>query len=57
MLPIGYIYDPTTKLGEWFSSSWDFAKQILPLLFAGVLVAGALGDFVSISALATWPSA
>jgi uncharacterized membrane protein YraQ (UPF0718 family) len=30
------------ELGEWFSSSWDFAKQILPLLFAGVLVAGAL---------------
>jgi len=30
------------ELGEWFSSSWGFAKQILPLLFAGVLVAGAL---------------
>jgi uncharacterized membrane protein YraQ (UPF0718 family) len=30
------------ELGDWFSSSWDFAKQILPLLFAGVLVAGAL---------------
>jgi uncharacterized membrane protein YraQ (UPF0718 family) len=28
--------------GEWFSSSWGFAKQILPLLFAGVLVAGGL---------------
>ena len=30
------------ELGEWFSSSWGFARQILPLLFAGVLVAGAL---------------
>jgi len=30
------------ELGEWFSSSWGFAKQILPLLFVGVLVAGAL---------------
>jgi len=30
------------ELGEWFASSWGFAKQILPLLFAGVLVAGAL---------------
>jgi uncharacterized membrane protein YraQ (UPF0718 family) len=30
------------ELGEWFDSSWDFAKQILPLLFWGVLVAGAL---------------
>lgn len=27
---------------EWFSSSWGFAKQILPLLFWGVLVAGIL---------------
>ncbi len=27
---------------EWFSSSWEFAKQILPLLFWGVLVAGVL---------------
>ena len=30
------------ELGEWFGSSWDFAKRILPLLFVGVLVAGAL---------------
>jgi uncharacterized membrane protein YraQ (UPF0718 family) len=27
---------------EWFSTSWGFAKQILPLLLFGVLVAGAL---------------
>jgi len=27
---------------EWFSSSWEFAKQIMPLLLFGVLVAGAL---------------
>ncbi len=27
---------------EWFASSWGFAKQILPLLFWGVLVAGIL---------------
>lgn len=30
------------EAGEWFQSSWDYAKQILPLLFFGVLVAGAL---------------
>lgn len=30
------------ELGEWFSTSWEFAKQILPLLAAGVLVAGLL---------------
>ncbi|MBL7075835.1 MAG: permease [Kiritimatiellae bacterium] len=28
--------------GEWFSSAWGFAKQIMPLLLAGVLVAGLL---------------
>jgi len=30
------------ELAEWAESSWFFAKQILPLLFAGVLVAGLL---------------
>jgi len=28
--------------GEWFTSSWDFAKQIFPLLIGGVLVSGIL---------------
>ena len=35
----------TSTRGEtesWFLSTWDFAKQIMPLLFAGVLVAGLL---------------
>lgn len=30
------------ELGDWFGSTWGFAKQILPLLFWGVLIAGAL---------------
>ncbi len=30
------------ETGEWFSSSWGFAKQILPLLLFGVVIAGAL---------------
>ena len=30
------------ETGEWFSQTWGFAKQILPLLLLGVLVAGAL---------------
>lgn len=30
------------EAGEWFSASWGFAKQILPLLLFGVLIAGAL---------------
>ncbi|MCK4820615.1 permease, partial [bacterium] len=28
--------------GEWFSQTWGFAKQILPLLLGGVLIAGLL---------------
>lgn len=28
--------------GEWFAQTWGFARQILPLLFFGVLVAGFL---------------
>lgn len=30
------------ETGDWFASSWGFAKQILPLLLFGVLVAGLL---------------
>lgn len=30
------------ELADWVDASWDFAKQILPLLLAGVLVAGFL---------------
>jgi hypothetical protein len=30
------------ELGDWVSSTWTFAKQIMPLLLAGVLVAGLL---------------
>jgi uncharacterized membrane protein YraQ (UPF0718 family) len=30
------------ETGEWFESTWGFAKQILPLLLFGVLIAGAL---------------
>jgi len=30
------------EAGDWFSATWTFAKQILPLLFSGVLIAGFL---------------
>jgi len=30
------------EAGDWFSSTWGFTKQILPLLFFGVLIAGLL---------------
>ncbi|HDS30958.1 MAG TPA: hypothetical protein ENN67_07950 [Firmicutes bacterium] len=38
------IFTSTDKgeTSEWFSCSWGFAKQILPLLLFGVLIAGAL---------------
>ena len=42
---IGLVWLITTTRGEtenWFLSSWDFTKQIMPLLFAGVLAAGLL---------------
>lgn len=30
------------EMAEWVGSTWGFAKQILPLLFAGVVIAGFL---------------
>jgi hypothetical protein len=30
------------EMGDWFDQSWGFAKQILPLLVAGVLISGLL---------------
>jgi uncharacterized protein len=40
-----FVWLLTSTRGEtesWFLSSWDLAKQIMPLLLAGVLVAGML---------------
>lgn len=42
---IALVWLITTTRGEtetWFLSTWDFTKQIMPLLFAGVLAAGFL---------------
>jgi uncharacterized protein len=36
------LYKSNTETKEWLSSTWTFAKQILPLLFFGVLIAGFL---------------
>lgn len=38
----GFTSTDKGETGEWFASSWGFAKQILPLLLFGVLIAGAL---------------
>jgi uncharacterized membrane protein YraQ (UPF0718 family) len=37
-----YRWFTKNELTSWTKSSWTFAKQIFPLLFAGVLVAGFL---------------
>jgi len=42
---VAFVVLLATTRGEsetWFLATWDFAKQILPLLLAGVLVAGLL---------------
>ena len=42
---IAFSWSVATEKGElhdWFAASWGFAKQIMPLLLAGVLVAGLL---------------
>ncbi|MGA1795463.1 MAG: permease [bacterium] len=42
---IGLSVITSTKKGEagdWFKATWDFAKQILPLLLFGVLISGLL---------------
>lgn len=37
-----FISIDKSETSDWFSASWGFAKQILPLLLVGVLIAGAL---------------
>lgn len=42
---VSFSHFTSTSHGEsadWFEASWGFAKQILPLLFFGILVAGVL---------------
>jgi uncharacterized membrane protein YraQ (UPF0718 family) len=39
---MAYKWFDSEERGEWYETSWGFAKQIMPLLFAGVLVAGFL---------------
>jgi len=40
LLSILFKWFRKNELKEWTISSWDFSKQILPLLFLGVLAAG-----------------
>ncbi len=45
MIGLGYlIATDNEEMQDWFSTTWDFTKQIMPLLLWGVLIAGfALG--------------
>jgi len=36
------VNDDSEELAEWWQQSWGFAKQIIPLLFWGVLISGFL---------------
>ena len=38
----GFTSTDNGETAEWFASSWDFVKQIMPLLLLGVLIAGGL---------------
>lgn len=45
LLALGWIlirWFSRDEMGPWFSSTWEFAVQIMPLLFGGVLIAGVL---------------
>ncbi|MFP4497443.1 MAG: permease [Vulcanimicrobiota bacterium] len=37
-----YLWFTKKEMKEWVSQTWEFTKQIMPLLFAGVMVAGFL---------------
>jgi uncharacterized membrane protein YraQ (UPF0718 family) len=42
LVPELWFWFNRDEISNWGQSTWDFAKQILPLLFGGVLVAGFL---------------
>ncbi len=42
------------ELRAWMSSSWQFAKLIVPLLFGGVFVVGFLAALLPNAAVASW---
>jgi uncharacterized membrane protein YraQ (UPF0718 family) len=42
------------ELESWMSSSWEFAKLIVPLLFAGVFVVGFISALLPGEVVARW---
>ncbi len=42
LVVIIYIWFKKEEISSWIESTWSFAKQIMPLLFIGVLLAGFL---------------
>jgi uncharacterized membrane protein YraQ (UPF0718 family) len=48
------IWFKRDELGQWVGASWGFAKQILPLLLGGVLIAGFLLGTISLGNKGRW---
>lgn len=40
------------EVGDWMGNTWDFARQIVPLLFGGVFVVGFVGALIPDTAVA-----
>ena len=40
------------EVGDWMGNTWDFSKQIVPLLFGGVFVVGFVGALIPEAAVA-----
>lgn len=43
---MAYFIIPLHLTRQWLAETWDFSRTILPLLFAGVFVAGIAGEFL-----------
>lgn len=43
-----------TEISEWMGNTWDFSKQIVPLLFGGVFVVGFVGALIPETTVARW---
>ncbi|MBL9136005.1 MAG: permease [Verrucomicrobiales bacterium] len=43
-----------TEISEWMGNTWDFSKQIVPLLFGGVFAVGFVGALIPETTVARW---
>jgi uncharacterized protein len=42
------------ELGQWMGQTWTFSKQIVPLLFGGVLLSGFVGALIPDEVVGSW---